>query len=193
MKRAIATLLLTGLAAVPQVSRADDAITWGNVKGWLIAVDQSMGMGCYISAAFEAGTIIRVGFTEERSVYVAVGDVDWKSIEAGKEYELSIRMDNEEAWTGTSTARQVGDGLVMLGLTTTNTNFLAEFMTKHGVKFIYRGKTIASLSLRGSYATIAEMIRCQAEVNDMIADRDSGDPFRESKPQPASDPFASSL
>jgi hypothetical protein len=109
----------------------------------------------------------------------------WKSIETGKDYDIENRMDRGSPWRAQATGVDF-DGLPLLMATTTDSNFLIDFMKKRGVEFRYGGQVIANLSLTGTFAAVAEMLKCQEQVDKLRVG--SSDPF--AKAPGGSDPFA---
>jgi hypothetical protein len=178
---ALAAFALMGSAAL-----ADDTVPWGDgsVAGWDIAIDQTLGGGCYILAEFDGDTIVRIGFDPSNSdYYLMLADTDWQSIEADKDYDLTLTMGHRQPWEATATGVMMGDQPTLL-VRSTDTDFLDEFSSQQNIKVEYSGDQIANLNLTGSAAAIREMINCQDTVNQSA--KGSGDPFKKT----AADPFA---
>lgn len=199
MKR---VLLLAMALLCPLTAKADGgAVLWKEIGGWTVYMDQSMGNACYIASLYEGGTVLRLGFDfsgTKGQVYLALGNRNWKSLEAGKDYPIQVQFDNEPIWSATARGRETKD-MTWLFVTTTNTSFLDEFARKLGMRASFSGKQIAALKLKGSSKAISEMLDCQKTVNDVMsakrapaAPQRPKDPF-EQTPAPnvksASDPF----
>jgi hypothetical protein len=170
---------------------ASDAIRWGKVSGWDILIDPSLGNGCFIFTIYDNGTALRLGFSpDDGEAYLMVGNQKWSSIEHGKDYDIEIRMDRDVPWEATATGVDF-DGVPLLLAYTDEPNFLVDFMKKNTLDVRYNGKSIATLSLRGTFAAIGEMLKCQDQVDSFgIGNRGAaGDPFAGSKGGTASDPF----
>jgi len=137
-----------------------------------------------MTAVYERGTAFRIGFDRTNANgYVMFGNLAWQSLEAGKEYSITLQFDDEPSWQGTATAVHIGaDSAVFLAAPFNKPSIMVEFMRKQALKIFYRGNLVTSLSLRGSYAAIQELLNCQSAVNEAM-----GSP----SPQPK-DPFASS-
>jgi hypothetical protein len=184
--RMIVTAALLSAAMIGSAVAADDTVPWGDgsVAGWDIAIDQTLGCGCYILASFDGDTIVRIGFDPSNSdYYLMLADADWKSIEADKEYDLTLTMGHRQPWDATATGMMMGDQPTLM-VRSTDTDFLDEFSSQQSIKVEYSGDQIANLNLTGSAAAIREMITCQDTVNQ--ASKGSGDPFKKT----AADPFA---
>ena len=171
---AIAMALTTSAAIA-----SDDSVPWGSgeVAGWTIAVDTSLGGGCFIYAIFDGNTLVRIGFDPSSSdYYLILGDDDWKSIEAGKEYDLTLTLGRRTPWDAPADGISLGDGTALM-VTSTDTNFLEEFSSQQNIKVEYNDDVIANLDLSGSAAAINEMINCQSAV-DAAASSGGDDPFK---------------
>jgi len=183
---ALAAFALMGSAAL-----ADDAtVPWGDgtVAGWDIAIDQTLGGGCYILAEFDGSTIIRIGFDPSNSdYYLMLADDDWKSIEADKDYALTLTLGKRQPWDATATGMMMGDQPTLI-VRSTDADFLGEFASQQNIKVEYSGSQIANLNLDGSSAAIGEMINCQDTVNKSSGNK--GDPFQKAGTKGSGDPFA---
>jgi hypothetical protein len=171
---AIAMALMTSAAVA-----SDDSVPWGNgeVAGWNIAVDTSLGGGCFIYAVFDGNTLVRIGFDPSSSdYYLILGDDEWKSIESGKEYDLTLRLGSRAPWDAEANGVPLGDGTALM-VTSTDTDFLQDFSSQQSIRVEYNGDQIANLDLSGSAAAIQEMINCQETVN-AAASSGGDDPFK---------------
>ena len=88
-------------------------------------------------------------------------------------------MDRDAPWYATATGFDF-DGLPMLMAETDDPDFLVDFMKKNGLQVTYKKQVVANLSLKGTFAAIAEMINCQTQV----------DKFGIGNRAPVADPFA---
>ncbi|MCB5204211.1 hypothetical protein LH464_17230 [Neorhizobium sp. T786] len=184
MKRSVVGAMVVCLSAVSGF--AAGSVEWKKVDNWTVFMDPTMGNACYVAAVYEGGTILRVGFDfagSVRQIYLALGNDNWKSLEAGKDYPVQIQFDNEVEWAATATGRKNNDA-TWLYVTTTDTGFLEEFSRKLGMRTTFRGTEIARLQLKGSSRAITEMLSCQSAVNEMMGARN------EQAAPPSQDPFA---
>lgn len=179
--------LLLASAAV-----GEDGNTWGEVEGWIIGVDASLGNSCFAVTTFEDGTAVRFGYDStsgNQPFYILFGNQKWRSLEVGKDYDLVIRLDNEAPWDAPARGVTLGDGeMVFLAVGTSESEFLQEITRKHGIVIEYEGREIASLSLHGSYKATIAMSQCQLETGGGATDAD--DPFSEKPKSRGDDPFA---
>ena len=181
--RAIASL---ALALCPASLSAQDTSTakWGQVGGWSIRVDRSVGNGCFASQLYEDGTSLRVGFDKSKqTIYFMIGNAAWRSLEVGKVYRMRFVFDGEKSYNGELTGLKLGS-VVFLDHSDVSIDFTKDFMQRNGVRVYYQGNQITHLSLSNTYAAIAEVLNCQREINNAGG---QGGP----QPAPSGDPFSS--
>lgn len=175
-----------GTICGPVIAIAANAIPYKTVNGWDILMDQTMGNACYVTTAYEGGTILRLGFDftgPKGRFYLALGNANWKSLEAGKDYPIEIRFDNQPVWTATARGVNFAD-INWLHVTTEDLNFPQEFSRKLGMRVSFQGRQIAGLRLKGSARAIDEMLTCQQTVNSVAGSQ------RPQPPAAPKDPFA---
>ncbi|MCA1366672.1 hypothetical protein I6F15_04530 [Bradyrhizobium sp. BRP14] len=195
MKRASVFLFGSLICASPAF--AQDSVPWSTVDGWNIFMDPTMGNACYVTTAYELGTILRLGFyfsQESKGIFLALGDSRWKSLEPGKDYPIQIQFDGNPVWNATARAVDFS-GTNYLFVSTTDTNFATEFSRKLAMRVTFNGREVAALRLKGSARAINEMLRCQKTVSDALSAQKppqppKDDPFQASPDaRNASDPF----
>lgn len=154
---------------------------WKTVAGWDIHVDTTLNYGCFLFSEFESGTVLRIGFDRKSgNAYLLVGNRKWASLEEGKEYEIKIQFDSEKPWAGPAKAIRMGEeGTRFLTLDFSSADFLKEFQSKHVIRLMYKGRSLARLSLKGSSLATTELIRCQTNIEEVrrAASGESADPF----------------
>lgn len=169
---------------------AENTPLWKKVGLWDVRVDQSLGNGCFLVLDFDNGTIFRLGFNPlNDNAYIMIGNIDWRSIEHGKEYNIKIQFDDALPWTGTATGTEMSADLTMLLQVVDETEFLLEFMRKNILAVYYQGNVITRISLRGSYAAGTELLNCQTKFRDYDKRNKTTDPF--SSQSKKKDPFSS--
>lgn len=191
-----AAVSAAGLAvcAVAPAGAAQDVLRWGSAGGWDILIDQTLGDGCFIYTQYDAGTVVRLGFSpDDGEAYLMVGNTKWASIKDGKDYDIQVRMDRDSPWYVTATGVQF-DGVPFLMATTDQPDFLIDFARKNSLAVNFNGQTITSLDLSGTYAAVSEMLNCQDQVDKVGIRGEStySDPFAGSSKgrTNSSDPFA---
>jgi hypothetical protein len=186
----VAAACLVSANMSPAAAASGDPIRWGKVSGWDILIDPTLGNGCFIFTIYDGGTALRLGWSpDDDEAYLMVGNSKWGSIEAGKDYDIQIRMDRDSPWYATATGVNF-DGLPLLMAETDKPNFLIDFAKKNTLQVVYGGSTIATLSLSGTYAAITEMLNCQNQVDKIgVGNRSTVDPFAGNRSSNSSDPF----
>jgi len=122
-----------------------------------------VGDGCFALGAFNGGTVTRIGYDANQSqIYLLFADEAWKSLEAGKLYPVRILFDGGNPYEGEMRGQQLGN-MVVLAHRNLSTDFVKDFMQRNSMQVYYRGQPLFSISLRGTYAAIAEVINCQRE------------------------------
>jgi len=179
----------TLLAATPGFADNTKTAKWGQVEGWRIAVDRSVGNGCFASQQYEDGTSIRIGFDlQKKSIYFMLGNATWKSLEAGKIYQMRFVFDDQRSFNGELTGLRLGD-VVFLDHSDVSLDFAKAFMERSVMRVFYQGTRITSLSLKNTYAAVTEVANCQRELTGGITNSSgSSDPF--ANPDGKRDPFA---
>lgn len=182
---------LTAFLALPAGSVAQDGnsevVFYNEVRGWQVFADRTVGNSCFGFNIYEDGTVLRLGFNapgDANVVYLAIGNEKWASIEAEKDYDITIRMDRESPWDARARGLRMGD-FPMLVIHTNEVGFFDEIVRKHGMSVYFNGNEIASLSLAGSAAASNLIVECQQLVQQYMASGALDD-----LPEPPSDPFA---
>ncbi len=175
-------------------SHASKAINWKKVGGWDIRVDPSLSNGCFLLASYETGTVFRFGFDMGTgNAYFLIANTSRKCIEEGKSYKLVFQFDERPEWTGDGTGKKFEDGLTALVGSVSDTVFFGELARSHVLSASYKRREIARLALKGSYAAVRELIKCQAEMRAAAGTdrRTRKDPFASDRTRAgAKDPFA---
>lgn len=163
--------------------RASDPI--GEVKGWEIGYSTALGYeeayhGCIATGKYPSGSVITVAKDNEGEWWFAVSNENWRSIEDGKEYEVTFRIGRTN-WQGKSmgATTDLGSTLVNRGVVT---NFIKDFAHSSTLQVIYEGKAIDKFSLSGTRAAAEAVDACfQRKIagNDPFVSQDKNgiDPF----------------
>ena len=154
--------------------QSDKPPKWAEVGGWEIRVDSSVGNGCFAMQVYEDGTVVRIGVNvEKQAIYLLFMNPAWKSIEQGKIYPVRVVFDGVSTYNGEMVGHRLAGGAITLAHRDLSTAFVKD----------YQGNQIAGLSLRNTYAAVAEVFNCQKEFG-----FNSGAP----RSRGNSDPFSSS-
>lgn len=173
------------MAVAPAVAEDTEIIKWKDVGDWRVASDTTMEGSCFISSVFEGGVSLRLGFYPKGSdapLYMSFASDDWKSLEVGKDYDLTFRFDKNDPWSAAATAAGDESGKFLF-VNITDAEFLSGFVRKRSLAIAFEERLVAHLSLRGTGAAAEELMKCQKAVDQIIADE--GRKSKEKK----SDPF----
>lgn len=156
---AAAGLLASGTGTMAQSLLAMDE-TLDDVRGWDIGVNTAVS-GCLAKARYEDKTTVWFGFGgEDKKLFFGLSNPRWRSVQAGKRYEVVLIATNAGRWNGTFTGGDAGDEKSLVA-----TNLKEDFMVDIGragsLDVRFQGKSIARLSLSGSMAALGAVIDCQ--------------------------------
>jgi hypothetical protein len=178
------SVLSMGAFVTPAVSKDNTGPANGQVGGWQIRVDPRLGNGCFASQHYADGTGLRLGIVPDRlSLYLILGNPAWKSLEDGKTYSLRFVFDQAKTYDTDMLAGVWGDMIVLIG-SGLSADFVADFMEGTNLRVDYHGGPLAHLSLRNADAALAELAKCQQEM------QAAGGGNRNAAVRPASDPIS---
>lgn len=183
------TLFASGLGLGS--AQAEDTLRYAIREPWTIAVDPSLGNGCFAVAEFEKGEAFRLGFdmTNDPAIYVLFGNAKWRSIEYGKKYPIEMRFGDEPVWDGNAEGFSFDPPenqpwLKLEIVKDQGHEFTLEFMKELFVSVHYNKKEILRLSLKNSYQAGLQLIECQKS-----AIQGEEDPFETTSSPDNQDPF----
>lgn len=174
---------ISAVVSGAKVAASDIQPDWKTVGNWDLRVDRSLNYGCFMITRYHGGDMLRVGFDRKhQNGYVMLGNTEWKSIEAGKEYQLQLQFDNRVPWNGNAVAFEFSHSSpAFLFVSFRKSNFIDELAISQSLIIRYKGHVVSKLLLTGSNAAVRELIRCQQ----IIDQADAG-----TKTNPTQDPFA---
>ena len=179
MRTRIGALAFAGLLAATATAASqpnNEVAAWGHVAGWDVMVDRTLGDGCFVIAVYEH-SVLRVGFDiTDHAVLVTIGDPAWQSLRTGKLYDLDMQFDNLPVWRGQAAVLEARSFEKTLS-TIADADWLTAFALSHTLVVSYQGREIERLSLKGTAAAVAEMLRCQQAMNGNREPVTQTDPF----------------
>jgi len=178
------------LIMLSTIASAADMPIFKQYDNWDIRVDTTLNNSCFMMGIWEGGSVLRFGVNKNQgNMYLMLGDNDWKSLESGKEYDLSIKLGNKSPWTAPSTAVGLGEGIYLWINIPADAakDFMAEFMKQHDIEADYNNKNILHLKLTGSYEAATGLMECQKLFNSKA---ETKDPFLDNNESSDNDPFA---
>ena len=190
----LSVLFSSTLPSQAENATSVETALWKSVGNWSVYIDKTVSYQCFITILYDDYTVFRVGFQDPKStsaLYVAIGNLNWSSIEDGKDYDLVLQLDNESGWKSPATGMHFGT-FPSLIVNTNQTGFVDELMRKHSLRVFFNDRQILNLSLRGSNAALQEMAACQNAVDGYLGrNAQPSDPFSGvSTPKSPKDPFA---
>lgn len=187
---AILTLMSPGKA------QAEETPLWGYSGNWEIRVDPTLDYSCFALIEYKTGTILRIGFNKsEDNYYLVFGHPDWTSIEEGKTYEITLRMDKARPWTATLEGVWLGKTPGLIG-SSQDIKFIKEFVRKRSMRIYFEGRQLDHISLTGSRRAFETVITCQDKIDEAMKSstgpsKRNNDPFAtKSNRGRKKDPFA---
>ena len=189
-----ARILLAAIAGFVTATAAHAEVTlWKKVSGWDVSFYPSI-KGCQAYTTFEQGTSFFIGFDASDDVMyldVTLMDERWRSIESGKEYEISAKFGDETAWNLDMLGKDYGGkpGLNILVRVDNDKAdlFAEEFQRETRMSWRYAGEPLGIFTLKGSRRAFQEVMACQRSYFQAVNSTGSGDPFARGD---ASDPFS---
>lgn len=185
----MAQVYLSALAAVLCVfssvdHSAAETIKWKTVGDWSIdayVYDDGNIHSCLASGSYEGGDALLVGlqFDQGQShLVIWLANDNWRSIESGKEYEVTIQFGNESPWTVTMDGLTNANGFRGLSFVRpwdeiTNA-WLWDFRRKLSMRVHFGANLIGHYTLRGTNAAVVEVLNCYERL--VIGGRNE-DPF----------------
>lgn len=155
---------------------------WGQVGGWYIGVDRAYGDSCFAAQDYQDGTSLLIGFDmKKRTIYFMLANDGWRSLEADRVYPVQLVFDEQKRYAD-KLATFVWEDRVVLGHHDVSGDFARDFMERGSLRIFRQGTLMAHLSLRNTYAALAQAVDCQKE---MLAARGASN----SGMRPASNPF----
>jgi hypothetical protein len=180
MLKIIFSAVVSLLALAANAQDTQTSAKWGEVGGWSIRVDRSVGDGCFASQAYTDGSYVRLGFDMKKSsIYFMISNDSWRSLEEGKLYPMQFVFDGQYKYNGELRGLKTGNN-VWLDHSNVSGEFTKDFMQRSSLRIFYQGNRIAALSLANTYAAVAEVTNCQREIGGTKGGS-----------QPAVDPFNS--
>ena len=151
------------MGAVAPMAVAEEVEVWGTAGVWDVLIDHSIGSGCLIQAAFEDGSLIRIGFDREAGDgYVAAFNHVWDGIEAGVSYPITFDIDGQ-SYDGTANGMFLAD-VPGVDIHFDNPDFLRDLAKKYTMTLYYDGDEVMAIDLGGTYNGLTAAVECQDEM-----------------------------
>ncbi|MDQ2065021.1 hypothetical protein Q9295_01435 [Xinfangfangia sp. CPCC 101601] len=131
----------------------------GEAGGWEIYRDASMGGGCYMTSAFEDGSIVQLGYDiSEDAAFFTVFNGDWTDITEGEVYPMTFDIDGQP-WTADGHGMNTGDlgGILVM---VENEDFFVDLATKNSLIVSNEAGEVAHLDLGGTRDAVIATSDC---------------------------------
>lgn len=160
----------------PQTSntKVTSPVFWKEAGGWSVAVDPTIGNGCFLLARFVNDTTFRIGIdsTAAGAYYIVVGNPKWKSLKTGEDHNLKFEFDDEGAWDVSMRVVEIGGAKALMSKFGEQA-FWVEFVKAKDLYVSKGGTSVTTISMAGSSDGFNELIKCQEFQNA----RQPADPF----------------
>jgi hypothetical protein len=151
------------LAVLPFCLHAQQLEFWGEAGGWDVMVDPTLGDGCLIQAAYQDGSVVRIGFDRvEGAGYVTAFNDAWGDIEEGATYPILFDLDGQE-YDGEAQGIYL-NGVPGADIYFTNPDFLWDIAAKYTMTLYNEYGEVMSIDLGGTMSGLEAAIACQEEM-----------------------------
>lgn len=151
------------LAVLPLCLHAQQLEFWGEAGGWDVMIDPTLGDGCLIQAAYQDGSVVRIGFDRiEGAGYVTAFNEAWGDIEEGATYPILFDLDGQE-YDGEAQGIYL-NGVPGADIYFTNPDFLWDIAAKYTMTLYNEYGEVMSIDLGGTMSGLEAAIACQEEM-----------------------------
>ncbi|MDF1717812.1 MAG: hypothetical protein P1U75_14235 [Antarcticimicrobium sp.] len=157
------TLAVVALIAAAGSLPAQELEQWGTAGGWDVLIDPSLGDGCLIQAAYQDGSLVRIGFDRtEGSGYITAFNEAWGEIEEGAEYDIWFDLDGQQ-YDGVATGIYLA-GVPGADIYFDNADFLFDIAQKYTLTLYHDGGEVMAIDLGGTYVGLEAVLECQDDM-----------------------------
>lgn len=159
--------------------RSGEAKIYGRTGSWIVAIDTTIGNGCYLISEFNNGIVFRIGIDRRPDVnkfYFIVANDSWSSLVEGKKYDLTFTFDDNEPWNVPMTGVRLGSTVMLRGFFK-DTSIWTEFTKSYRLSFARNGTYVGAISLSGTNEASDMLLACMKEQRS--APVKTTDPFAE--------------
>ena len=143
-------------------SAAQSLEYWGEAGGWDVLVDPSLGDGCLIQAAYQDGSIVRIGFDlNVTEGYLTAFNEAWGDIEEGASYDVTFALDGE-IYEGTATGMYL-EGVPGADIYFDSEDFLWDIAARQTMELSNANGVVMTIDLGGTMVGLEAALECQDE------------------------------
>lgn len=161
ISRLAGAIMLSGAMIAGQAA-AQDLVSWGASQYWDVMIDPSLGNGCLIQSEFTDGSVVRIGFDNDKEAgYVTAFNDGWGDIAEGATYEVFFSLDGAE-YAGEATGIYLGD-TPGADIEFDSVDFLFDIAQKQTMTLYNINGQVMAIDLTGSYNALEAALECQDE------------------------------
>lgn len=150
-------------AALSMPVYAQQLEPWGTAGGWDVMIDPTLGDGCLIQAAYQDGSVVRIGFDRTEGMgYITAFNYAWGDIEEGAQYDIEFDLDGD-VFTGVATGIYLND-VPGADIYFDNPDFLFAIAEKYTLTLYNANGEVMAIDLDGTYVGLEAAIQCQEEM-----------------------------
>ncbi|MFN3825173.1 MAG: hypothetical protein ACK4GW_00395 [Pseudorhodobacter sp.] len=158
--RSIFSLACIASFALCAPVQSQTLVHWGDVPGWEIMVDPTLGNGCLIQSEFTDGSTVRIGLdAQEGNGYLTAFNENWGDIEEGAVYPVSFDLDGviyhgeaEGIWL---------DDVPGADIVFDNVEFIVDIAAKRVLTLYHDGDEVMAIDLAGTAVGLEQVFICQ--------------------------------
>lgn len=136
---------------------------WGTAGGWDVMIDPSLGNGCLIQAAYQDGSVIRIGLDRNAGEgYVTAFNYDWGDIVEGAQYGILFDLDGQE-YDAVATGIYLDD-VPGADIYFDNPDFLFDIAAKLTMTIYNENGYVTAIDLGGTMIGLEAVLECQDEM-----------------------------
>ena len=135
-------------------------VHWGDVAGWEVMVDPTLGNGCLIQSEFTDGSIVRIGLdAAEGNGYLTAFNENWGDIEEGKLYPVTFDLDGV-VYDGEALGIWLED-LPGADIVFDNAEFIVDIAARRTMTLYHDGAEVMAIDLAGTAVGLEQVFVCQ--------------------------------
>ncbi len=127
--------------------------------GWEVYRSEDLGNGCYMSSAYEDGSLIQIGFDIENDTgFMTVSNSAWTDIEDGATYPVSFSLDDQSYTADAHGMALEGAGGIFVEIE--SEDFLIDLAQREVLSLSNEQDEVARIDLTGTRDAIAAIANC---------------------------------
>lgn len=163
MKTALISLVAAALM-LPVSLHAQGLEQWGSAGGWDVMIDPSLGNGCLIQAAYNDGSVVRIGIDPNQGIgYVTAFNMNWGDIVEGETYDIQLALDGE-IYNGQAVGIYLND-VPGADIYFDSADFLFDLAKRYTMTLYNQNGEVMAIDLDGSYVGLEAVLECQDEMS----------------------------